>query len=359
MLGNCGDKPRKYRNGVGLAIPEKKQVEPLRRAARYLLAVDKVETKKTQYKLTKDQLQQLKERRQTEQGVAEGALRSLYPEVWLPRMDGGQLDVEEVEWKGRAPQATGVHERVMELLTSVGKPRVHTTVTPQKIVDRVKLGQQAEPGQPPRLGIRVSDVVESFYCFLEPPRLTAAAAIQKAIARGVGDSVFGYVSGAVPTLGPDGKYQVNRERVALGRTLADDEVDLDSGFLIVPAAIPAPTPPPVPQPAGTPGGATPIPGSPEAGTPQPQLQPGAGTLGGQAPAPAAQGPKRMVEIRFEATRDQVFKAFPAIANLADKADGGKVTIEVVGNSQQGFDPAWLRNAVDEPLDEADIQRFDT
>ena len=348
MLESRGDKPRTYRNGVGLAVPEKKQVEPLRRASRYLLAVDKVETKKTQYKLTKDQIQQLKERRQTEQGIADGALRSLYPEVWLPRMDAGQLDIEEVGWKGRAPQATGVHERVMELLTSVGKPKVHTTVTPQKIIDRVKLGQETGPGQPPRFGIKVSDVVESFYCFLEPPRLTTATAIQKAIARGVGDSVFGYVSGAVPTLGPDGKFQVSRDRVALGRTLATDEVDLDSGFLIAPVAIPSP-PPPTPQP----GGETPITEMPEVST---SPQPG-GTPGGQAPAPAASGPKRTVEIRFEATRDQVFKAFPAIANLADKADDGKVAIEVVGNSQQGFDPAWLRNAVDEPLDEADIQRL--
>ena len=58
---------------------------------------------------------------------------------------------------------------------------------------------------------------------------------------------------------------------------------------------------------------------------------------------------------FEASREQVFKAFPAIANLADKSDGGKVKIRVEGSSVAGFDPSWLRNAVDEPLDEADIE----
>jgi hypothetical protein len=63
-----------------------------------------------------------------------------------------------------------------------------------------------------------------------------------------------------------------------------------------------------------------------------------------------------VRLLFSATRDQVFKAFPAIANLAEKSDGGKVTIRVEGTAQGGYDPSWLRNAVEEPLDEADVER---
>lgn len=64
----------------------------------------------------------------------------------------------------------------------------------------------------------------------------------------------------------------------------------------------------------------------------------------------------MVQVAFTATRDQVFKAFPAIANLADKSDGGKITIRVEGTCEQGYDASWLRNAVDEPLDEAGIEK---
>jgi hypothetical protein len=60
-------------------------------------------------------------------------------------------------------------------------------------------------------------------------------------------------------------------------------------------------------------------------------------------------------LSFTATRDQIFKAFPAIANLAEKSDGGKVVIRIEAASLQGFDPAWLRNAVEEPLDEADVE----
>jgi hypothetical protein len=62
-------------------------------------------------------------------------------------------------------------------------------------------------------------------------------------------------------------------------------------------------------------------------------------------------------LAFRASRDQVFKAFPAVANLAEKSDGGQVTIQVLGVNSQGFDENWLRNAVEEPLDEADIERL--
>ncbi|MEX2167741.1 MAG: DUF499 domain-containing protein [Pirellulales bacterium] len=349
MLANYGDTPRKFRNGIGLAIPDKKQIEPLRRAVRYLMAVEKVESKKIQHKLTKDQVQQLKERRQTEEAAAEGAMRNLYTEIWLPRVEDGELAIEPIEKKGRSLQATGVHEQSMELLTSLGRKWVHTSVTPQKLADRVRLGQELEPGQPPRPGVKVSEVVEAFYCFLEPPRLNSDKAVQKAVARGVAESVFGYASGATPTLGADGKYQVSRDKVAFGRTLSDDEVDLDSGFLIAPAAIPD-WPQPSPPGGGT-GTATT--GTGETTTTTTEPQPG-DTTGG--PSPPSRTAKQEVRIKFAATRDQVFKAFPAIANLADKSDSGQVSIEVLGTNAAGFDPAWLRNAVDEPLDEADIQR---
>jgi hypothetical protein len=92
VLYKYGERPRKYRNGVGLAIPDKKQIESLRLAVRYLLAIE--------------------------------------------------LSLERVEVGGRPLQATAVHERIMELLTSAGTPKVHGSVTPRKIVDRVKLGEQ-------------------------------------------------------------------------------------------------------------------------------------------------------------------------------------------------------------------------
>lgn len=343
VFGNYGDRPRTYRNGIGLAIPDKKQVEALRRAVRYLLAVGQVEAKKTQHRLTQDQLEQLRERKRTESAAAETALRGLYASIWLPRMESGQIDIERVEAGGRPLQATGVHERMWELLTHMTS-KVFTSTTPRKVAELMRLGQSAGSGEAPRLGIRVADVRDAFYGSLGYPRLDGAAALQKAIAKGIADSQFAFTSGAQPALGADGRFEISYDRVVSGRTISDDEVDLESGFLIAQSAVPAPPP------ALTPSGAGQPPASTDPGEPVVAAPPGL-----TIPPPAVSTPK-MVTLRFAATREQVFKAFPAIANLADKADSGKIRISVEAANAAGFDPNWLRNAVHEPLDEANVER---
>lgn len=346
FFAKYGDRPRKYRNGLGLAIPEKKQIEALRRAVRYLLAIERVENKKQQLRLSKDQLDQLRERRRTEEAAAESACRALYTSVWLPRVEGGMLETERVEIGGRPLQATGIHERMMELLTSAGTPKVHSSVTPRKIVERMRLGEAPASEEAPRLGVKAADAREAFFAFLEPPRLASAAALRKAIVRGVTESVFAYTSGYIPTLGSDGRYQLPRNKVTFGQTLADDEIDFDSGFLIMPPAVPeaaASTPSPEPPTTINDG---PISGGPVSPNP-PRLESSPVT----PPIPQT---NRTVRLSFAASRDQVFKAFPAIANLAEKSESGKIVIYIEASSQQGFDPAWLRNAVEEPLDEAEI-----
>jgi len=349
LLSKYGDRPRRYRNGLGLAIPDKKQIEALRRAVRYLLAIERVEAKKQQLRLTKDQLDQLKERRRTEEAAVESCFRDLYTAVWLPRVESGEIEVERVERGGRPLQAAGIHERIMELLTSVGTPRVHGSVTPRKIAERVKLGEPVPQGESPVLGVKASEVLESFFRDIAPPRLESSIVLRKAIARGVTEGAFAYTSGVQPALASDGKFQVHRDKVVIGSSLAEDEVDFDSGFIMVPMAVPDAIAVPGATPTA-PGAPTPMPGT--------ATQPGA-PGGSPLPTPVLPeaGRQNVVRLKFKATRDQVFKAFPAIANLADKSDGGKVTVDVEGSSSEGFDPSWLRNAVEEPLDEADIEKL--
>ena len=338
MLSKYGDAPRQYRNGVALAMPDKKPLETLRRAVRYLMAIDRVEAKKSQHRLSKDQADQLKERKHTEEAAAETAFRQLYPSVWLPRVGtGGALGLEKIEVGGRPLQATGVHERVMELLTAVGTPKIHGSLHPRKVAERVKLGEALGPNEPPRQGVSTKDVRDAFFGFLEPPRISSDVVIRKAIARGVSESMFAYTTGT-PAIGLDGKYQVALNKVAMSRPMSEDEVDLDNGFLMTPAAAPTAAP--------SPGLTTQGPGPTPSG------------LGPTSPGPMPPGPKpavrTLVRIRFAANRDQVFKSFSAIANLADKSDDGKINIVVEGQAGAGFDANWLRNAVQEPLDEANI-----
>ena len=185
LLEKYGDKPRTYRNGIGLVIPTADQVEILRRAVRYLMAAEGVKTKAKQLNLTDEQKGQLKERESTEQAAAESALLKLYTEVWLPRSEEGGIGIEKVAAGGRPLQTTlnekrqaMIHERVVELITSIQK-RVFSTLVPDKIVGLFRLGE----GAPPTLGVGIGEVVDGFYSFLGFTRLMTSDVIRKAVAR--------------------------------------------------------------------------------------------------------------------------------------------------------------------------------
>jgi hypothetical protein len=350
LFENYRDRQRSYRNGLGVVVPQQAPVTALRRAVRYLLAIEKVESRsrQSQLRLTKDQHDQLRERRRTEEAAIEAAFRDLYTAVWLPRLEAGQIGIDKVDLSGRALGATGIHERVTELLTTMTN-RVFGTLSPRKIVELLGLGETLEEGQSPRLGIKVGDVQDAFYSFLGFPRLIDVSVLRKAIARGVEGSnpEFAYWSGSEPTLGGDARFEVNRERVVFGRNLDATEVDPETGFIILPSALPLPPE----SGASVEGGGTAT-GSATTGG-------GAvGTSGGTGvqppPIPPTQGKaaRTAVRLSFRANRDKLFEGWNAIANLADES--GEVSVEIAAFKEDGFDESWLRNAVFEPLEEADI-----
>lgn len=342
IFEKCGDGLRKFRNGLGLAIPNVNAVASLERAVKSLLAIERVETNKIQLRLTKEQIDQLRERKKTEETAVEYSLRELYTAVWLPQVEGGQISVEKVETGGRALASTGVHERVMELLVTTTR-KVFTTLTARKIVESLKLGESIEEGRSIRNGIKTAEVLESFYSILGLTRLESSEVIKKAIANGVAGEhpEFAYWSGPEPTLSADGRYQVNLDRVVFRRTLDPAEVDFDTGFLMLPGALPAaPAPGPEIRTEGPAEGKD----LDVSSSYEPRTTPAPTT-----PAQPGLGLRNSVTLSFRANREQIFKSFPAIANLADAA--GEVAVEVTAEKSDGFDESWLRNAVYEPLDE--------
>jgi uncharacterized protein len=344
IFENYGDKPRQFRNGLALAVPTSDQIEALRRAVRYVLSIERVKIKATQHNLTNEQKGQLREREATEKAAAESAFLKLYTEVWLPKLENSAIVIESVEVGGMPLQTTlsekkeaRVHERVMELITQ-SKKRVFDSLNPAKIVEFFKLGE----GTPVKLGLGTGEVVSGFYSFLGFTRLTSDTVIRKAIVRGVKECVFGYTSGGVPVLGPDGKYQITPAKVRFDTIVAEDEIDLDSGFVMLPLAIQEPTP--ASMPAGAQPDATPTPDPTPGGTPS---TPSPDPQSGGTPALQTQ-----VELTFSADRNQLFTAWAAMANLADLA--GKVTVTVKAEKADGLDKAKLQNGVMEPLREADL-----
>ena len=333
-----GNRQREFRNGLGLAVPAADQVEILRRSVRYLLAVERVQEKWREHNLTTAQRSQLKERDATEKAATESALLRLYDEVWLPAPGDRTLTLDSVSLGGRPLQTTLdekkralIHQRLMELLTNVQR-RVFGTVAPGKLVELFKLGEAG----PSQSGIAADKVVAGFYEFLGFPRLLSAEVVRKAIARGVETGLFGFVTGR-PPLGDDGRYRIDRGRVAFERSVADDEIDLESGFLIVPAALPV-------QPVETGGGGEQWPETTNqlrgANEIRDSAVPGASTI----PVAVAE---HEIALSFTANRDALYGAWNALANLADLA--GKVSVNI--GAKGALDKGKLENGVLEPLRE--------
>ena len=187
-------------------------------------------------------------------------------------------------------------------------------------------------------GIPTGKVVAGFFSFLGFPRLGDADAVRTAVARGVETGLFAYTTGR-PELGEDGRYRLDRSRVAFERAVAEDEIDLDSGFLVAPAALPRPDEfAPMPAPAG-------------GDSDYPTSGGGAGVLGDREnpTATAAAEGSREITLSFSADRNELFNAWNALANLADAA--GKVSVRVQAASEAGFDEARIENGVLEPLRE--------
>src|SRR5439155_1098168 len=167
IFENSGSGPRKYRNGLGLAVPAAEQIEILRRSVRYLIAIERIRERSKQLNLTDEQKSQLREHESTRIAEAESSLLKLYAEVWLPKVTTDGIVIDVAAAGGRPLQTTlnekkqaRVHDRMMELLVDVQR-RVFATATPNKIVELFKLGE----GTPPTPGIKTADVVDGFYSF--------------------------------------------------------------------------------------------------------------------------------------------------------------------------------------------------
>ncbi len=331
-----GAQPRLYRNGLGLAIPDRKEIEGIRRAAKYLLAAERVRKKSTSYKLNKEQLGQLKEREDTEKAALESGLRSLYTSVWLLRIEDGKASLEKLEIGGRPLKAQGMHERIMELLIDIHS-RVYKTVCPSKLLSLMKMGN----GEGEHQALETAVMLETFFSNPEFLRITQTSVLVEAIVQGIADGTIAYaMKNRVKEDG--GKHWVSAKNSIFRRQVVLDEIDLDNGIILLPEYVTADETgqPPVVPPSG--GPQRPI-GGPPIGGPEPTPQP---------PRPGE--PVESITIEMTLTKAMLYKTFPVLGLLADKAGENKIKVTVQGTNLSGVDPTWIRNAISEPLSEADI-----
>lgn len=340
-----GSTRRQYKNGLALAIPTAARLDEARQHMRMLLAVEALISARSRYNLSVDQIEELREREKRLAGDILASLRRLYDLVALPVEATGTADPLGIEWIDlRAQPLSGekIQERVLEAL----RHWVFDRVTPVKLVGLTRLGQDAATQT-----LSCAMLVSYCFSFLNFPKLLGVEPIRVAIAQGVRDSVLGY-SAALQQDTAGQPFVTDHRLVKIDVPLAQQEIDLDAtSYLIAPDLARRLAQPPQVQPEPVVYPSAPAPekrSNEQASEYTPEIEPAKS----KTKAPVTSG--RRYRLRFTANKQQLFRAFRPLQNLAEKAGSLEVTLDVIARSDTSLDASWLRNAVEEPLDEADV-----
>ncbi|WP_017304429.1 hypothetical protein [Spirulina subsalsa] len=70
-----------------------------------------------------------------------------------------------------------------------------------------------------------------------------------------------------------------------------------------------------------------------------------------------EGRQPAIAYRLESVinKAHLFEVIQALQTLSDQADNMSISIKVTATKSEGFDINWLRNAIEEPLDEQDVK----
>jgi len=321
FLKQYGDKPRVYKNALALAIPDRTQIEPLRRAVKYLIATERVKGKKKSLNLTEEQLEQLKEREKTEQAGRDSSFRNLYNTLWLLKLEDGKFAFESIEIGGRALKETNIHERLMELLMKTSPPKVFDSLTPMKFLELIKVEE----------GIDTQSIVDTFFSSLDFPRIVDENVIKKVISKCVKEGRLGLTTKDKIQIKEDIPI-VPKEHMIIEKDTPIEEIDLPSGYIVNSKIIQ----------------------QVEEYKVIPEKEEEKEDEFKEAKGVEVEYKIKYIKYNFKkVNRQQIFKCFNALANLAEKC--GSILIQIEAQSEEGIDKNWLKNAVEEPIEEAGIE----
>jgi hypothetical protein len=326
-LEYSGSTRREYKNGLAFAIPSYMSADNMYSAAREGLAIQSLLSDKKRFNFNADQVKDLNLRGDACLDRLTRGMLSLYDKVALPvPAEDSPYIWRFIELQSRNESA--LHDRVMGALRD-GR-LVFDSVTPDKLIALTDLSQSKI--------IKTDQIITWFYGSYNFTRLTTAEAITAAIARGVSDAKLGY-SAVWHYDGREISFP-NRELVYFGRSLRLDEIELGDAVIIeadlareVTFVAPA-----APSMVAT----TPNQPSSPSNPPLP-THPSGQTSG-----------KRRYRLDVNADKSKIFKVFRVVQNLTEKSDHVTMQLQITAESNSDFDPVWLRNAVEEPLDEADV-----
>jgi hypothetical protein len=332
LVERCGAARREQQNSLAFAIPSRESLDRARTAARTSMAISEVLAQAKAYDLGEEQVAELRERERATTAELKGTVDRMYETVLVPvahREGERAFRLETIDLRAQLTAGRGLHERMLDGL----RKHVFDSVTPARVVTLTRLGTERD-------FVPCEDLVKWFFNYFDFPKLLTEAPIRAAIGRGVADT-FGYVPAAEVV---DGDLKPRRENtVWIGAPIEEQEIEIGPGAFIMTPELARSL-----QPMARSGEEGSVIVEPETVRTSAEVgQPSIQTTGGLT----------HVTIRTTAgSAEQLFRLMPGLQNLADRSRRIVVRLEVEAEAADAYDRAWFRNAVEEHLDEAGVER---
>jgi hypothetical protein len=210
---------------------------------------------------------------------------------------------------------------------------VFESITPQKLSTLLRLGAD-------RRFVSCSEVVNAAFSYLQFPKLRSDSAIREAIAAGAMKGVFGYASMASAS---GDALDVRAELVRVGRPTGADEIDLsDSSFVVERSYAQELGGAEVPEagPTGVPAEGVGVDGT------------GTVSVGSGSGSRASRGGR--LKLSFRVSKTELFDASQVLVSLSDESSELDVSMVVDARATEAYDRTWVRNAIQERLEEQGV-----
>ncbi len=329
-IEKCGSGRRVYKNGLAFAVPNYLSADSMYSAARELLAIESLMRDKKRFNFSADQMRELTSRETGCSDRLNRGILSLYDRVAIPVPGSDRpYTFRFIELQSRSDAS--LHARVIGALKDEAR-LIFDTVTPDKLIALMALTEQHT--------IKVDDVIASFFSYFNFPHLTSDEVVIKAVSRGVAEAKFGYTAAARTE---ESQFVApSRELIYFGRLLPEDEIEFKDAYLLdATLARELTYVPPIASEPEREANSSVVP------------DPVAVVPGTHAPA-AIPSMRKRVRLIAQVDKSKVFKLYRVLQNLTDRSQRVEMSVEFTSEVDEAYDPVWLRNAVEEPLDEANI-----
>ena len=357
-----GNDKRDYKNALAFVIPSKSQIDKARKGARTVLAVTSLIEQKAKYKFATEDLEELKTKIKDAKQQIEAALRRLYEYILLPLPDNNgtsPIRLELVDLQSQLNTSQNLQDRVLEALSNY----VFESITPTKLIKYSGV-ENSETEY-----IKAEELISYFFRFPTLPKMLDTKGIKTAILKAIEKGLLGYVPSL--TVEADSNPTVeNPSLISFECKIPEEELDL-SGYLLSPKLVQQLQPPARDEDISKTDRIEPEPYTyPEENKTKDNTTvvsedkknveyktDESSSLVRTVAVDVVEGKKPAHSYKLNSTveKRQVFELFQILQALSDKADNMTIQIEVRAYTTKEFEPNWIANAIEEPLDELDIK----